>query len=101
MNISGNTIFIPGSTSGIGLALALALQAKGNTVIIGGRRADVLAQVAAEHPGLDTVQVDTTDAASIETAAKEVLARHPDLNVLIAMAGIMRAEDWRDPASFL
>jgi short-subunit dehydrogenase involved in D-alanine esterification of teichoic acids len=26
MRISGNTIFIPGSTSGIGLALALALQ---------------------------------------------------------------------------
>lgn len=36
MNISGNTVFIPGSTSGIGLALAL--QAKGNHVIIGGRR---------------------------------------------------------------
>ena len=29
MNISGNTIFIPGSTSGIGLALALELQARG------------------------------------------------------------------------
>ena len=54
MNISGNTIFIPGSTSGIGLALAVALQARGNTVIIGGRRADLLAQIAAEHPGLDT-----------------------------------------------
>jgi hypothetical protein len=31
MKISANTIFVPGSTSGIGLALALALQAKGNT----------------------------------------------------------------------
>ena len=47
MNISGNTVFIPGSTSGIGLALALALQAKGNTVIIGGRRADLLERIAA------------------------------------------------------
>ena len=101
MNISGNTIFIPGSTSGIGLALAVALQARGNTVIVGGRRADLLERIAAEHPGLDTVQIDTADAASIEAAAKEVLARHPDLNVLVTMAGIMRVEDWRRPASFL
>jgi uncharacterized oxidoreductase len=101
MNISGNTVFIPGSTSGIGLALALALQAKGNSVIIGGRRADLLEQIAAEHPGLDTVQIDTNDSASIDSAAKEVLARHPDLNVLVPMAGIMRIEDWRRPQEFL
>jgi len=101
MNISGNTIFIPGSTSGIGLALALALQARGNTVIVGGRRAGLLDKIAAEHPGLDTVQIDTTDPASIESAARQVLDRHPDLNVLIATAGIMRVEDWHKPESFL
>jgi uncharacterized oxidoreductase len=101
MNISGNTIFIPGSTSGIGLALAVALQARGNTVIVGGRRTELLEQIAAEHPGLDTVQLDTADPASIDGAAKEVLARHPGLNVLVAMAGIMRIEDWHQPESFL
>ena len=101
MNISGNTIFIPGSTSGIGLALALALQARGNTVIIGGRRTDRLEQITAEHPGLDAVEIDTTNAASIEAAAQHVLARHPDLNVLIPMAGVMRVEDWHRPDGFL
>lgn len=101
MNISGNTIFIPGSTSGIGLALALALQAEGNTVIVGGRRGDLLRRIADEHPGIDTVQIDTADPSSIEAAAKEVLARHPELNVLIAMAGIMRAEDWHRPEGFV
>ena len=101
MNIAGNTVFIPGSTSGIGLALAVELQARGNTVIVGGRRADLLEQIAARHPGIDTVQVDTSDPASIDSAAKEVLARHPDLNVLVAMAGIMRIEDWRRPEGFL
>jgi uncharacterized oxidoreductase len=101
MNISGNTIFIPGSTSGIGLALALALKARGNTVIIGGRRTELLERIATEHPGLDTVQIDTTDAASIDSAAKQVLARHPDLNVLVTMAGVMRVEDWHRPESFL
>ena len=101
MNISGNTVFIPGSTSGIGLALALELRARGNTVIVGGRRAELLERIAADHPGLDTVRIDTTDPASIASAAKQVLADHPDLNVLITMAGVMHVEDWRDPASFL
>ena len=101
MNISGNTIFIPGSTSGIGLTLALALQARGNTVVVGGRRAGLLDRIAAEHPGLDTVVIDTTDPGSIESAATKVLDRHPDLNVLVTMAGIMRVEDWHRPESFL
>ncbi|WP_411090282.1 SDR family oxidoreductase [Streptomyces sp. 049-1] len=101
MNISGNTVFIPGSTSGIGLALALALQARGNKVIVGGRRGELLERIAADHPGIDTVRIDTTDAASIATAAKQVLADHPDLNVLVTMAGVMHAEDWHDPATFL
>lgn len=47
------------------------------------------------------MQIDTTDAASIQSAAEHVLAKHPDLNVLITMAGVMRIEDWRKPESFL
>ncbi len=101
MNISGNTIFIPGATSGIGLALARALSARGNTVIIGGRRADLLRTIAAETPELHTVEIDTMDADSIRSAAEEVIAAHPDLNVLVTMAGIMRVEDWTTPEGFL
>ncbi|MFG2949708.1 SDR family oxidoreductase [Streptomyces adustus] len=101
MNISGNTVFIPGATSGIGLALALALKAKGNTVIVGGRRTELLERIAAEHPGIDTVHIDTADAASITAAARQVLAAHPDLDVLVTMAGIMCPEDWRRPEAFL
>ncbi|MFF5078261.1 SDR family oxidoreductase [Actinoplanes sp. NPDC000266] len=99
MNISGNTIFIPGATSGIGLGLALRLQAKGNTVIVGGRRTELLEQIGAEHPGIGTVTIDTTDPASITAARDELAARYPALDTLITMAGIMEPEDLRDPAS--
>jgi uncharacterized oxidoreductase len=101
MDITGNTVFIPGATSGIGLALALALRERGNTVIVGGRRTELLEKIAAENPGVETVRIDTADASSVETAAKDVLTRFPSLNVLITMAGIMRAEDWHRPESFL
>jgi uncharacterized oxidoreductase len=101
MDITGNTLFIPGATSGIGLALALALKDRGNTVVVGGRRTELLEKLAAEHPGLGTVRIDTTDPASIQAAAKDVLARYPELNVLVTMAGVMRVEDWHQPDTFL
>ncbi|MHA7985956.1 SDR family oxidoreductase [Rathayibacter sp. CAU 1779] len=101
MQISGNTIFIPGATSGIGLAFAVALQERGNTVIVGGRRVELLERIRSEHPGIDAVQIDTADSSSIASAAERVLADHPDLNVLVTMAGIMRVEDWHTPAGFL
>jgi uncharacterized oxidoreductase len=94
MDISGNTIFIPGATSGIGLVLALALREKGNTVIVGGRRAELLEQIAADHPGIGTVQLDTTDPEQITATAKRVIHNWPEVNVLVAMAGIMVPEDW-------
>lgn len=101
MDITGNTVFIPGATSGIGLALAVALHERGNTIVVGGRRTELLERIAAEHPGIDTVRIDTADPESIRSAAAEVLAAHPDLNVLIAMAGIMQVEDWHTASGFL
>ncbi|WNG87270.1 SDR family NAD(P)-dependent oxidoreductase [Mycobacterium sp. ITM-2016-00317] len=101
MNISGNTIFIPGATSGIGLALANALADRGNTVIIGGRRAELLDKIAAQRPEFGTVLVDTSDPASVRRAADEVIAKHRELDALIAMAGIMKIEDWHHPDGFL
>jgi short-subunit dehydrogenase involved in D-alanine esterification of teichoic acids len=99
MNITGNTVFVPGATSGIGLELALRLQEAGNLVVIGGRRTDVLERLRARH-GLSTVTIDTTDPASVLDARDRVLAEHPDLNVLVAMAGVMEAESIRS-AGFL
>jgi short-subunit dehydrogenase involved in D-alanine esterification of teichoic acids len=101
MDITNSTVFIPGATSGIGLALAVALHEQGSTVVVGGRRTELLEQIAADHPGIDTVRIDTTDPESIASAAKDVIERHPDLDTLVTMAGIMRTEDWHHPEGFL
>ncbi|WP_435742932.1 SDR family oxidoreductase [Microbacterium sp. PMB16] len=97
MNITGNTIFISGATSGIGLGLALRFQQAGNKVIVGGRRTELLDQISSENPELGTVVIDTTDPQSITAAYEQVTREHPDLNVLITMAGIMLPEDLHTP----
>lgn len=98
MNITNRTVFIPGATSGIGLELARRFTDAGSTVIIGGRRTELLDQLAAE--GFPTVAIDVTDQASVRAARDTILADHPGLDVVITMAGVGFTEDLRDPAHF-
>lgn len=95
MRTTGNTIFMTGGTSGIGLELARRFRDLGNTVIISGRRKDLLDKIAAED-GIEGVTLDVADPASIAAAFEQVTSTH-DVNVLVTMAGIMQVEDLRDP----
>jgi uncharacterized oxidoreductase len=101
MNMTGNTVLITGGASGIGLALAEAFLAAGNTVIIAGRRQAVLDAAVAAHPRLIAHVLDVEDADAITAVAAQVTKAHPDLNVLINNAGIMRSEDLLSPPGFL
>jgi uncharacterized oxidoreductase len=93
MKSSGNTILITGGTSGIGRALAREFCALGNKVIIAGRRKALLDAITAAHPGMTGYVLDVDDARTIQDFAAKVTAEHPDLNVLLNSAGIMKAED--------
>ncbi|WP_305788294.1 SDR family oxidoreductase [Symbioplanes lichenis] len=86
MDITKRTVFVVGGTSGIGRGLADRLAAAGSTVITGGRR-----------PGPGAIEIDVTDAASVNRARDEVLASHPDLDLVVTMAGVMLVEDLWDP----
>ncbi|KWX66194.1 SDR family oxidoreductase [Mycobacterium sp. NAZ190054] len=91
MDISGRTVFIAGGTSGIGRGLAQRFVDAGSTVVVGGRDVDRV-------EALDSVRIDVADSESVTAARDEVLAKHPDLDVVVTMAGVMLAEDLRDPA---
>jgi len=72
MEISGRTVLLTGATGGIGHAIARALHARGATLIITGRRTDVLEPLARELSA---------------TALPADLSRREDVDRLIAEAG--------------
>jgi short-subunit dehydrogenase involved in D-alanine esterification of teichoic acids len=96
MKTTQNTMLITGGTSGLGLGLAQRFHAAGNTVIVAGRRADLLDEIVSAHPGMESLVLDVSDPDSIAAAYATATAAHPDLNVLINMAGIMLPENLLD-----
>lgn len=93
-----STIFVTGGTGGIGRALAEALDAAGNTVIICGRREDRLAEVRERSAGrIATYRCDVSDAEQREELAAGLVKDHPDLNVLVNNAGVQLRFDVTKP----
>ena len=90
MKLDGNTILLTGGASGIGLALATALQKRGNTVIITGRDQAKLDKAKQAVPELHVIQSDVARVADIDALFAKVTEEFPKLNVLINNAGVMR-----------
>jgi len=93
MKTSGNTILITGGGSGIGEALAHRFHDAGNTVIVAGRRREALEASIAGRANMHAMVLDIESPEAIEAFARDLVAAHPSLNVLINNAGIMQQED--------
>jgi len=88
MNLSNNKILITGGASGIGLGLTERFLKCNNTVIICGRREDVLKEVADKFPSVITKVCDLSTEAERIALYDWVAEKHSDLNVLVNNAGI-------------
>ena len=88
MKLTNNKILITGGASGIGLGLTEKFIQNNNTVIICGRRADVLKEVSDKFPGVITRVCDLSLEADRIALYDWVAENHSDLNVLINNAGI-------------
>lgn len=84
MDLNGRGVaVVTGASSGIGEATALRLAEEGFDLVIGARREDRLAEVAAACGGR-AIPLDVTDAASVETFLEQI----PDARVLVNNAGL-------------
>lgn len=94
MRTSGNAVLITGGATGIGLALAEVLVAKGNEVAICGRRRAKLVAAQRRIPRLQIRVCDVSRAASRQALLRWLRQRLPALNVLVNNAGIQRTVDF-------
>src|ERR1700761_3675280 len=95
MKLSNNKILITGGATGIGLGLTERFIQENNTVIICGRRDDVLKQAAEKHPGIVTKVCDVAREDERIELFNWIAANHPDTNVLVNNAGI---QNWMSVA---
>jgi NADP-dependent 3-hydroxy acid dehydrogenase YdfG len=93
--------WVTGGGTGIGKAGAESLLADGWTVIISGRRAEVLNDVVKELGGggkpIEAMVLDVSNAADAQKVADAILAKHGRIDLLVNSAGInLPKRSWQD-----
>ena len=82
-------VFLTGASSGIGEALARHYAAAGATLGLAARRQNRLSELIAELPGEHAAYpLDVADAAALQAAAADFIARYGAPDIVIANAGI-------------
>jgi uncharacterized protein len=84
MDLRGRTILLTGATGGLGHAIARELARRGSSLILTGRRVDVLEPLA-EEVGGRAIGCDLGDAGDVERLLDAVGA---EVDVLVANAGL-------------
>ena len=84
--LSGKIIVVVGGATGFGLACTKRFSEEGATVVIAGRRADLVNSVAKEFDGLG-VQWDVTDFQQGENVVSEIMAKYGKIDGAINFAG--------------
>ena len=100
-SLDGKVAWVTGAGTGIGLSGAQRLAAAGATVIMSGRRADVLEREAGSIRNAggkaEVEALDVSNAVSVQRVAQAILARYGNLDILVNAAGVNNPRRfWRD-----
>ena len=91
LDLTDKTAVVVGGTSGIGLAISLALAKAGANVIPTGRRAELVKAAASQIEALGRRSLaepcDVTENASIETLLQKTTAKFGSVHILVNSAG--------------
>jgi NADP-dependent 3-hydroxy acid dehydrogenase YdfG len=91
-SLKGKIAWITGAGSGIGLAGAQALADAGATVVMSGRRKEVLEPEAEKLRkrgfNVDVLPLDVADKNAVKAAAQEIVSRHGKIDILVNSAGL-------------
>ena len=91
-DLNGKVAWITGAGSGIGLAGARALADAGATVVLSGRRKEVLESEAEKLRirgfSTDFVPLDVADKKAVMAAAKKIISGHGKIDILVNSAGM-------------
>jgi short-subunit dehydrogenase len=90
VELAGRVAVVTGAAHGIGRASALALAARGMTVVVAGLDEAALVALAGEIGG-SWLALDVRDPAHADDLVKHTLDRHGRLDVVVANAGIGHA----------
>ncbi len=102
--LEDKVVVVTGGASGIGLAIARAVAARGAVPVIADIEADAFADALATLPeGTLAVPTDVADLASVEALRDAVLDRHGRVDVIVNNAGVstfnlladQTIDDWR------
>ena len=98
--LAGRTALVTGSSSGLGLAIAVALGRAGARIVINGRDpakcADAVAELTRE--GIDTTAAcfDVADESAVTEARSLLCEKQIAVDVLVANAGVQRRKPFTD-----
>jgi NAD(P)-dependent dehydrogenase (short-subunit alcohol dehydrogenase family) len=87
----GRCAWLVGASTGIGEATASLLHAQGAQVVVSARGAASLQAFVDKHPGAIALPLDVTDAAAVQQASRDVLARTGRIDLAMYCAGHYRA----------
>jgi ribitol 2-dehydrogenase len=96
-SLQGQIAVVTGASSGIGLATAQALAARGAQLVLGARSQSKLDEaVAALGEAATAVRTDVTVTADVEALIGTAIERHGRIDILIANAGVYTGGDFAD-----